>query len=87
MSFFVFLLYNFKASVKMVSKFVEEVAVGGLRDIVTAEWSGWMQRGYYNKYQLSRGRMGRGSLAQRSGEMLRLRQTDSTSTWHSYRIW
>jgi hypothetical protein len=37
MSFFVFLLYDSKAAVKMVSKFVEEVAVGGIWDIVIAE--------------------------------------------------
>ena len=34
MSFFVFLLYNFNASVKMVSKVVEDVAVGGLWDML-----------------------------------------------------
>jgi hypothetical protein len=33
MSFLVFLLYDFKAAVKMVSKFVEEVAVGGIWDM------------------------------------------------------
>ena len=37
MSFFVFLLYNFKASVKIVSKSVEEVAVGGIWDMVTRD--------------------------------------------------
>ena len=37
MSFFVFLLYASKAAVKMVSKFVEEVAVGGIWDIVIVE--------------------------------------------------
>ena len=36
--FFVFLLYDFKAAVKMVSKFVEEVAaVDGIWDISDAE--------------------------------------------------
>ena len=35
MSFFVFLLYDFKAAVKMASNVVEEVlAVGGIWDIV-----------------------------------------------------
>ena len=37
MSFFVFLLYNFNASVKMVSKSVDEVAVGGIWDMVTRD--------------------------------------------------
>ena len=39
MSFFVFLLYASKAAVKMVSKFVEEVAVDGIWDIVIVERS------------------------------------------------
>ena len=37
MSFFVFFLYAFKAAVKMVSKFGEEVVVGVTWDIVLAE--------------------------------------------------
>ena len=41
MSFFVFLLYDFKAAVKMVSNVVEEVLAmvgfGGIWDIVVAE--------------------------------------------------
>ena len=42
MSFFVFFLYTFKAVVKIVSKFGEEVgALGGTCDIVLAEWA-WL---------------------------------------------
>ena len=38
MSFFVFLLYDFNAAVKMVSNVVEEVlATGGIWDIVITE--------------------------------------------------
>ena len=37
MSFFVCLLYAFKAAVKIVSKFVEETTVGGTWDIVQVD--------------------------------------------------
>ena len=37
MSFFVFFLYASKAAVKIVSKFGDEVVVGGTWDIVLAE--------------------------------------------------
>ena len=45
MSFFVFLLYDCRAAVKMVSKLVEEVAGGGNWDIVIADGPGWMLSG------------------------------------------
>ena len=46
MSFFVFLVYDFKAAVKIVSKFVEEVvAVDGIWDIVILNECGWMLSG------------------------------------------
>ena len=37
MSFFVFFLYSSKAAAMMVSKFVEEVEVDGIWDIVLVE--------------------------------------------------
>ena len=37
MSFFVLLLYDFKAAVKMVSKLVEELAVVGIWDMVIVQ--------------------------------------------------
>ena len=37
MSFFVFLLYDSKAAVKIFSKFVDDVVVGGIWDIVIVE--------------------------------------------------
>ena len=36
-SFFVFLLYDFKAAVKMVSKLMEEVEAGGIWDMVIVQ--------------------------------------------------
>jgi hypothetical protein len=40
MSFFVCFLYSFKAAVKIVSKFVDDVAVDGTLDIVLVELDG-----------------------------------------------
>jgi hypothetical protein len=38
MSLFVFLLYDSKAAIKIVSKVVEEVAIDGTWDIVIVKW-------------------------------------------------